>query len=121
MSRMLEPVKTWTKEELPQLPEDPNSVEVELTEEEKRIANEVWSGPTHYLPNFETRLDDMSDEEFEELIKKGEELEINRNAIELEEIITSLSKDKNATYRELTEEEKAINREVWGEDNITLV
>lgn len=45
---------------------------------------------THYLPNFETRLDDMSDEEFEELIKKGEE-------------------------------EKAINREVWGEDNITLV
>lgn len=90
MSRTLEPQKTWTKEELPQLPEEPNSVEVELTEEEKRIANEVWSGPTHYLPNFETRLDDMSDEEFEELIKKGEE-------------------------------EKAINREVWGEDNITLV
>lgn len=90
-------------------------------EKKEVTANEVWSGPTHYLPNFETRLDDMSDEEFEELIKKGEELEINRNAIELEEIITSLSKDKNATYRELTEEEKAINREVWGEDNITLV
>ncbi|WP_176554958.1 hypothetical protein [Butyricimonas sp. Marseille-P3923] len=42
MSRTLEPQKTWTKEELPQLPEDPNSVEVELTEEEKAESREVW-------------------------------------------------------------------------------
>lgn len=46
---------------------------------------------------------------------------IETSPSELEEIITSLSKDKNATYRELTEEEKAINREVWGEDNITRI
>ena len=63
----------------------------------------------------------MSKFPFEESFTEPVEMIPEEREESIKSIVEALSKQLNIIDKELTEEEKALNREVWGEDNITLV